>query len=77
MITKFARLEFELFTQPSKSDFLRVHQLMIVSKKVEFIIITAYDKFKTRIRLKKQNILYNNDPFYISVEKGAEGFLGL
>jgi len=26
MITKFARLEFELFTQPSKSDFLRVHQ---------------------------------------------------
>jgi hypothetical protein len=26
MITKFARLEFELFTKPSKSDFLRVHQ---------------------------------------------------
>jgi len=25
MITKFARLEFELFTKPSKSDFLRVH----------------------------------------------------
>jgi len=24
MITKFARLEFELFTKPSKSDFLRV-----------------------------------------------------
>jgi len=26
MIAKFARLEFELFTKPSKSDFLRVHQ---------------------------------------------------
>jgi len=26
MITKFARLEFELFTKPSKSDFLRTHQ---------------------------------------------------
>jgi hypothetical protein len=26
MITKFARLEFELFTKPSKSDFLRAHQ---------------------------------------------------
>jgi len=26
MITKFARLEFELFTKPSKSDFLRKHQ---------------------------------------------------
>ena len=23
MITKFVRLEFELFTKPSKSDFLR------------------------------------------------------
>jgi len=29
MITKFARLEFELFTRPSKSDFLRVHQYLI------------------------------------------------
>jgi len=26
MITKFARLEFELFTKPSKLDFLRVNQ---------------------------------------------------
>gem|GEM_PF-3968825 len=26
MITKFVRLEFELFTKPSKSDFLRVCQ---------------------------------------------------
>jgi hypothetical protein len=25
MITKFARLEFELFTKPSKSNFLQVH----------------------------------------------------
>jgi hypothetical protein len=29
MITKFARLEFELFTKPSKSDFLRVHQILM------------------------------------------------
>jgi hypothetical protein len=29
MITKFARLEFELFTKPSKSDFLRVHQMLV------------------------------------------------
>jgi len=27
MITKFARLEFELFMKPSKSDFLRKHQI--------------------------------------------------
>ena len=33
MITKFARLEFELFTKPSKSDFLRVH-LICYSKEV-------------------------------------------
>jgi len=25
MITKLARLEFELFTKPSTSDFLQVH----------------------------------------------------
>jgi hypothetical protein len=28
MIAKFARLEFELFTKPSTSDFLRVHQYL-------------------------------------------------
>jgi len=26
MIPKIARLEFELFTKPSKSDFLPIHQ---------------------------------------------------
>jgi len=26
MIIRFVRLEFELFTEPSKSDFLRDHQ---------------------------------------------------
>ena len=31
MIAKFARLEFELFTRPSKSDFLRVCQASISS----------------------------------------------
>jgi hypothetical protein len=31
MIANFARLEFELFTKPSKSDFLRVHQLWWVN----------------------------------------------
>ncbi len=31
MITKFARLEFELFTKPSKSDFLRVYQPLIIT----------------------------------------------
>ena len=30
MITKFARLEFELFTKLSKSDFLRVHQVLVL-----------------------------------------------
>jgi len=33
MITKFARLEFELFTKPSKLDFLRVHQILTKNKK--------------------------------------------
>ena len=28
MIAKFARLEFELFTRPSKSGFLRVYQYL-------------------------------------------------
>jgi len=28
MITKVASLEFELFTKPSKSDFLRVYQFL-------------------------------------------------
>ena len=28
MITKLARLEFELFTKPSNSDFLQVRQLL-------------------------------------------------
>jgi len=32
MITKFARLEFELFTKPSKSDFLRVLHIRRVRK---------------------------------------------
>jgi hypothetical protein len=31
MITKFARLEFELFTKPSKSDFLRVHYFLVIT----------------------------------------------
>ncbi|RLB85061.1 MAG: hypothetical protein DRH24_03160 [Deltaproteobacteria bacterium] len=30
MITKFACLEFELFTKPSKLDFLIVHQNLVV-----------------------------------------------
>jgi len=29
MIAKITRLEFELFTRPSKSDFLRVHQFWV------------------------------------------------
>ena len=33
MITKFARLEFEFFTKPSKSDFLRVYQCFVFNKK--------------------------------------------
>jgi len=27
MITKFARIEFELFTKPYKTEFLRIHQV--------------------------------------------------
>jgi hypothetical protein len=32
MITKFARLEFELFTKPSTSDFLRDRHLVLKKK---------------------------------------------
>jgi len=32
MITKFARLEFKLFTKPSKSDFLRDHQALTLEE---------------------------------------------
>ncbi len=40
MITKFARLEFELFTKPSKSDFLRNRYPNQVKIK-KYIIIKA------------------------------------
>jgi len=33
MITKFARLEFEPFTKPSKSDFLRDHHFLFRLRK--------------------------------------------
>jgi hypothetical protein len=33
MIAKFARLEFELFTKPSKSDFLLDHQALSEKEK--------------------------------------------
>jgi len=36
MITKFARLEFELFTKPSKSGFLRVHHPLIIKQDYPF-----------------------------------------
>jgi hypothetical protein len=38
MITKFARLEFELFTKPSKLDFLQVYQALICKKDHNFSI---------------------------------------
>jgi len=45
MITKFARLEFELFTKPSKSDFLRVYQIFSASdSKKTFISLSDYFK---------------------------------
>ncbi len=34
MITKLARLEFELFTKPSNFDFIRVHQFYIIESGV-------------------------------------------
>ena len=40
MITKFARLEFELFTKPSKSDFLQVHQI-VTERKLSFSPISV------------------------------------
>ena len=40
MITKLARLEFELFTKPSKSDFLRVHQNSI--EKISILLVSDY-----------------------------------
>ena len=33
MITKFARLEFKLFTKPSKSDFLRDRHICLDDNK--------------------------------------------
>ncbi|MFO7970267.1 MAG: hypothetical protein R6U40_00795, partial [Desulfobacterales bacterium] len=41
MITKFARLEFELVTKPSKSDFLRGHQIQPV-RKVRKIMMSPF-----------------------------------
>jgi len=38
-MTKFARLEFELFTKPSKLDFLRVHQGLVSVDHIIFYIL--------------------------------------
>jgi hypothetical protein len=50
MITKFARLEFELFTKPSKSDFLRVHyySLTVESNNVESNVSKVKDVVSTK-----------------------------
>jgi len=49
MITKFARLEFELFTKPSKSDFLRVHHILNGLEKGASLMIEPLLKFETLI----------------------------
>jgi len=51
MITKFARLEFELFTKPSKSDFLRVHQHYKKDKKQIALTINLIHCNKQRQRM--------------------------
>jgi hypothetical protein len=42
MIAKFARLEFEIFTKPSKLDFLRVHQSG--GHKIKLRLICLFEK---------------------------------
>ncbi len=61
MITKFARLEFELFTRPSKSDFLRNRHFFGIIKKY----IT---KQKNPVRPGNGHELAH---FYVAINKGA------
>ncbi|MBW1836811.1 MAG: M48 family metalloprotease [Deltaproteobacteria bacterium] len=46
MITKLARLEFELFTKPSKSDFLRIHQSMFGNFLYFIIVLLIYTTYQ-------------------------------
>jgi len=46
MIAKFARLEFELFTKPSKFDFLRVHQIWDLKLSIRVLCVLVVQIFK-------------------------------
>jgi hypothetical protein len=54
MITKFVRLEFKLFTKPSKSDFLRVHQYFISKLSFSFQLLNPIQLFLSQKTLQDQ-----------------------
>jgi hypothetical protein len=47
MISKFARLKFELFTKPSNLDFLRAHQTYPKIAQFERIMFISANPLKT------------------------------
>jgi hypothetical protein len=76
MITKFARLEFELFTKPSKLDFLRVHQcwvgiyftgrIDILGKNIEHDLVDFQKSFSGNASSAK----------YLAQKRCSDGFTG-
>ena len=56
-VAKFARLEFELFTRPSKSGFLRVYQLLTLAPQLAYISDTNRYIFRIKIFNQRNQIL--------------------
>jgi len=88
MITKFARLEFKLFSKPSKSDFLRVHQILILEILNVFLwlirggspslTLNKLKRFETGSLVIKKKDQYSNDKWVLNqalTEKKKRGLI--
>ncbi len=73
MIPKFACLEFELFTKPSKADFLRDHQQQTMIKKTLFIIL--YTCCSTCFAGQEVTVAKRHNPSFGTAEKQADPVL--
>jgi hypothetical protein len=76
MITKFARLDIELFTKPSKSDFLRVHQ-RVTSQELRSFTFYSRQQFYSLIICMESNtfkaiIAYADSYFFLPFSWGFD-----
>jgi len=74
MIAKFARLEFELFTRPSKSDFLLVYQPSEVEK-ITMAQKTIQEKLQRIEEKTKARIKAGSDPAFARWQGAVESVL--